>query len=253
MMPLGTCVQSLLSELKPSAGATGTAIKTHREKPEGINVSRPWLQQLDKQMTKRARTEAATEGTQVDHEDRSDDGDGEEADEQWHDHTTVIEAVKSARRDIEQKRELRISLFKISLLGGQWQIQRTGRSVYGLRVDVVKNTIVDELSNVWHVRKSASFEYNVYSREGAEILVEAWMDRMQFVAAVWDAHGRSSLVFPAKCHDVFVYAPEIQDRFMSLTERSRSRLAQFALIWPSSTAAQGQASSSHTNSAEPVV
>eukprot|EP00971_Amphidinium_carterae_P264781 5252304-Amphidinium_carterae.1 len=80
-------------------------------------------------------------------------------------------------------------------------IARTGRSVYGLRVDIVKHTILDELANVWQVRRSASFEYNVYSVEGAQILVDAWMERMQFVGSVWDAHGRSGTEFPAKCHD----------------------------------------------------
>eukprot|EP00971_Amphidinium_carterae_P312942 6218875-Amphidinium_carterae.1 len=244
LMPLAQVLDNLRLEIKPQAnihGGNTNPSKTHRG---DIAVDRPWLQQLDTQVRKGKREMKEVIADDVHEEGRDEDSGIEEADEVWKDHASVLQAVKDARTAYETKKELRLRMFKVSLLGGRWQMERTGRSVYGLRCDVVKGTVVDSLATVWGMRKSASFEYNVYSNAGAEVLVDAWMERMEHVALVWEAHGGSTSAFPAKSFDTSGYSRELEERFVALNERCRSRFAQYGNIWPCGAAPAKQASSS---------
>eukprot|EP00971_Amphidinium_carterae_P136209 2698929-Amphidinium_carterae.1 len=179
MVPLSTCIEALRPEVKQrSEVLQGSTSSVSRERGSGINEQRPWLQQLDQKMSKRKRTIEREEDIEPgEHTDPvQDESDGEDG--MWDDHKQVIDAVMNARTSYEAKREVRLRMFKISLLGGQWQMDRTGRSVYGLRCDVVKHSLLDELATTWMLKRSASFEYNVYSQEGAEVLLDGWMEIM---------------------------------------------------------------------------
>eukprot|EP00971_Amphidinium_carterae_P336458 6472834-Amphidinium_carterae.5 len=144
----------------------------------------------------------------------SDDDDDIEQEDVWVDHTRVVAAVRAAREDFQAKRDKRLDVFKISLLGGRWQMERTGRNVYGLRCDLVKSTIIEQLASVWQLHKSASFEYNRYSVEGAEILIDCWMERMEFLAILWDEHGRPYDKFPERALDTFKFSAELKGRII---------------------------------------
>eukprot|EP00971_Amphidinium_carterae_P349089 6490841-Amphidinium_carterae.1 len=230
--PLTQVLEALRMEIKPQGTSTSKPATGARERHQAVDVQRPWLQQLNAEMAKRKRGRTAT----MDNEDGAGSGSEEREDmeneDMWYDHAHIVEAVTAARSAYEQKREVRLRMFKISLLGGQWQMQRTGRTVYGLRCDVVRNSVVDLLATAWGLHKSASFEHNVYTQSGAETLVDAWMERMEWIATVWDEHGRPTKYFPSKASDTQGYSGELADRIRGLSARSRSRLAQFTSIWP---------------------
>eukprot|EP00971_Amphidinium_carterae_P219432 4356481-Amphidinium_carterae.1 len=59
--------------------------------------------------------------------------------------------------------------FKWTLLQGKWQETRTGRNIYGYRVDCRKATLPFLLAVAFSMKKSASFEENLYGQEGSSL------------------------------------------------------------------------------------
>eukprot|EP00971_Amphidinium_carterae_P134129 2657816-Amphidinium_carterae.1 len=172
MQPLGDCLLSLRGEMKPMSSTDGAAPRRDRGRPAELDLQRPWLHQLGESVAKNKRTARVIEDDTMEGERDEEDDARDEPETTWTDHKAVLEAVQSAKNIYESRKEIRQRMFKVSLLGGRWQVERTGRSVYGLRCDIGKNTTLHLMAVTWHINKSASFEYNVYSEHGARILVD---------------------------------------------------------------------------------
>ena len=122
-------------------------------------------------------------------------------------------------------------LFRWSMLGGAWQRERTGRAVYGVRVDIRPNTPLMAFARHYHLPLSASFENHAYTSEGGRLLAELWTLRMvelhdRWVTdgepAVWRPSGMADLVVPAAMHN----------RLDGLGRRGRTRLERIRSLKP---------------------
>ena len=81
------------------------------------------------------------------------------------------------------------SEFTVHILGGKWQQARTGRDIYGLRVDCRRESDCARMAAGLGISKSASFEYNKYGEEMAALLVELFKHKMLHLRRRWAYHG----------------------------------------------------------------
>ena len=94
--------------------------------------------------------------------------------------------MAAAARDKEEQETLAETLdkndFKVSALGGQWQVARAGRSVCDLRVDCKAKTDAFNLAAKFGLPRPASFECNKCSHGAAALLIDAYQHKMIFLA-----------------------------------------------------------------------
>ena len=148
-------------------------------------------------------------------------------------YTAVFEKLEAQRQGVLEDDVTDEDLFRTSVLGGQWQMQRVGREVYGVRVDVRKDTFVWELCNTFNLFKSASFENNIYSEAGGSALSRLWKDRMKFLARVWDAAGRPANKFPSEELQSYEPPEELKASLAAMQGRSLKRATAIKALQPS--------------------
>ena len=85
--------------------------------------------------------------------------------------------------------------FRWTLLGGEWQVQRTGRQVYGIRVDIKAHSPLHNFAVRFKLPRSSSFERNVYGSEGGQALAQLWSTRVSGLFLHWQSH-HEPVVFP---------------------------------------------------------
>eukprot|EP00971_Amphidinium_carterae_P344554 6485012-Amphidinium_carterae.1 len=76
-------------------------------------------------------------------------------------------------------------LFHISVIGGQWQLERTGRTVYGMRAQVRRHSELDNFCLANNIVRSAAFEYNKYPEAEANGLCQLFT---MFLAHLYRKH-----------------------------------------------------------------
>ena len=124
-------------------------------------------------------------------------------------------------------------MFKKTLLGGKWQVARTGRTLYGLRVDVVKGSgSLHSMCLKFKLPASASFEYNVYGESLAADLVAIWEMRMSALHAYWESHDCPE-TWPKDPIPPLELGTELQQRCESLKGRPAKRLQAIVSLCPS--------------------
>eukprot|EP00971_Amphidinium_carterae_P020975 413979-Amphidinium_carterae.1 len=116
-------------------------------------------------------------GTQISGDFSGDAPEGT-AEEDW---DTVFAEIADARDAVSAEDVHASEHFRVGLLAGQWQVARTGRSVYGLRTDVKSNSPMRACCVALSLRFSSSFEYNKFDQNGAEFLLSFWQFRMAFL------------------------------------------------------------------------
>eukprot|EP00971_Amphidinium_carterae_P016557 327138-Amphidinium_carterae.2 len=121
--------------------------------------------------------------------------------------------------------------FKWTLLGGQWQAQRTGRNIYGYRVDCRAGGLPFLLANTFHMSRSASFEQNVYGENGSSLMSELWASRMSWLASQWDSAGRPVDAFPA-IRTAFALSAEQEELGGTLAKRAKKRYDEIVKLLP---------------------
>ena len=114
-------------------------------------------------------------------------------------------------------------MFRTSLLGGQWQVERTGRAIYGIRVDVKKGTTAAELCAAFKLTKSSSFERSVYGEEGGSFLSKLWIHRMSFLCAAWEETGKAKKGISQQDLSKYVLPEEMEARMQTLEGKSLVR------------------------------
>eukprot|EP00971_Amphidinium_carterae_P203210 4032685-Amphidinium_carterae.1 len=75
--------------------------------------------------------------------------------------------------------------FSWQVLAGEWQIERTGRMVYGSRVDVKSGTELHNFVSTHLGAKSASFEDNRFGEKASHLLSRLWAQRVVELNDAW--------------------------------------------------------------------
>eukprot|EP00971_Amphidinium_carterae_P171666 3403402-Amphidinium_carterae.1 len=144
----------------------------------------------------------------------------------------VSDAVKEAKRALPAFHLDYSSLFRVSVLGGEWQVKRTGRSIYGVRVDGKTKGIITDLLACWpHLPRSASYDYSVYTSEGAHALAHLWMWKMAYIATQWQGADFTDTHFPPMDSEL-EYPQEHMSTVEQLGQRAQNRLKQIRMMWP---------------------
>ena len=76
----------------------------------------------------------------------------------------VYDDLEAERQELRQADvEVDANNYKWTVLGGAWQMQRQGREVYGLRVDLRHGSAVHDFARNFGLGLSSSYDYNIYS------------------------------------------------------------------------------------------
>ena len=151
----------------------------------------------------------------------------------------VHESYQAAYADLEAHRlahpaavqPVLEDFFRFAVRGGAWQAQRTGRAVYGLRVDIRHDTELFSFAQHFNLSRSASFERNVYGDNGGQALAKIWAGRLQHLFQHWDSQGRPS-DFPVQDLPPYEVAPDLLAQTASFTNRASARLKKVRELLP---------------------
>ena len=100
------------------------------------------------------------------------------------------EELEDARQQINTTADELDEHFKISLLGGSWQVARTGRVIYGCRADIRPRSPLQDYVRAFGLKLSQSFENNLYTEEGGLALSLLWRHLMCHQARHWQQEGK---------------------------------------------------------------
>ena len=78
--------------------------------------------------------------------------------------------------------------FTVHLLGGRWQMERSGRLKYGLRFDLKSQTPLFLFAEKFVLPKSASFDHELYGESLGHLLGTIWMQRHRQLYEHWLEH-----------------------------------------------------------------
>ena len=124
-------------------------------------------------------------------------------------------------------------LFAYTLLGGAWQIKRTGRALYGHRVDIRKETVVRTFAEHFAMPCSASFEFSKFSAKGSALMVRLWSRRMHALAVAWDNSDRPADMLDRRAAVEFDAEDIMEDLRRLVPPAGRKRMQETLDLWPS--------------------
>eukprot|EP00971_Amphidinium_carterae_P041792 821360-Amphidinium_carterae.2 len=122
-------------------------------------------------------------------------------------------------------------LFRWQVMGGSWQMERTGRSLYGVRVDIKAATSLHAFSSRFRLGLSASFEYNVYTEAHAEGFARLWAERILTLYEHYSACGESAEWTGRTCGTTTLSA-ELGEVLATLPKRAQTRVARIQVLRP---------------------
>ena len=128
-------------------------------------------------------------------------------------------------------------MFREHLLGGSWQVSRTGRVVYGLQSVARPHTSVEALAKHFRLPKSAAFEYNIYGQELSAHLSQLWRRRMHHLSEHWVAKGKPESYPVVSSLPSFVVPEDLQASMQSCQGRSARRRDAILQLLPASVSA----------------
>ena len=111
-------------------------------------------------------------------------------------------------------------------------MERTGRTIYGVRVDVKKGTAAAELCAAFKLTKSASFERSVYGEEDGSVLSRLWIHRMSFLCAAWEDAGKSEEGIAKQVLASYTLPSDLERKPQALTGKSLARARAILKIQP---------------------
>ena len=144
----------------------------------------------------------------------------------------AFQELEDQRLDLKDEHDKTGSdFFSWNLMGGDWSVHRAHREVWGIRVSVRRNTELDEFARAHGLALSASFDDEVYTRNGASELAQLWQSRMMQIMNTWIAAGR-----PSTCSGLSVpqLAPDERQEaiFASFSQRAQTRLNRILTLLP---------------------
>eukprot|EP00971_Amphidinium_carterae_P046853 923017-Amphidinium_carterae.4 len=122
--------------------------------------------------------------------------------------------------------------FRVSLLGGKWQLERTGgeRSTYGLRVDIINSIDMDTFVRRFGLTRSGSYEFNVFGQTGSEAMTQLFTRRYTFLFEQWHSAERPN-AYPVSLPNM-----EVSEAMLlpprELPQRGRLRVDKLLRVTP---------------------
>lgn len=236
LQPLQPIITALLPDIKPEKAPAPERRKPIPTAEEPLLQEFPWLASISEQEAglprKRAR-QSADGGVSEEMEARSaSEGAAESSEDEDAQYDQLFCALEEKRCVLKDDESLQQEMFRTSLLGGRWQLERRGRSVYGVRIDVKANSLASEFCGAFRLNKSASFEQNVYGEVAGNALAKLWGHRITFLATRWEASGKDPGHFPRECLAAYQPPEELRGVLQSLTDKALRRAQQIQALTP---------------------
>eukprot|EP00971_Amphidinium_carterae_P261748 5192527-Amphidinium_carterae.1 len=121
--------------------------------------------------------------------------------------------------------------FRTHVLGGNWQMQRTARAVYGHQSVIKRPSDMHEFATQFRMKLSAAFENNRYGQHMSPLLALMWRRRMTMLYEYWRDNGRPEML-PPGCVPTLVYTHEMQTALETANEQSRRRAEDISKLLP---------------------
>eukprot|EP00971_Amphidinium_carterae_P213861 4244580-Amphidinium_carterae.1 len=122
-------------------------------------------------------------------------------------------------------------LFTWQILGGAWQRERTGRDLYGVRVNVKAATDLYTFASRFRLGLSASFEYNIYTEIHSEAFARIWAERLLVLFEDYVNGGERLDWTGASCARSELPA-ELTDVLATLGKRAQTRVSKILDLRP---------------------
>eukprot|EP00971_Amphidinium_carterae_P285135 5660116-Amphidinium_carterae.2 len=172
--------------------ANHTSIE-HKRETRRVTAEDLWLEQYELGVAA-SRLHKFSAATHM-HESAPPEHPNEESDDHERAYTLVREELEEQRHRLNE-RDLQdtSNQFRVTLLGGKWQLQRTAgeRSTYGLRVDVIPSTDMDQFVRRFALTRSGSYEFNVFGKSGSEAMTQLFIKRYSYLFEQWQRAERPS-------------------------------------------------------------
>ena len=127
--------------------------------------------------------------------------------------------LEEMRRAIRDDVDAQTELFRTALLGGEWQKERTGRSIYGIRADVRSASKADQ------------FCATLYGEAVGAMLAKFWMHRMGFLVDCWERASQPANDFPRNALEAYQAPADIEAKWSTFEGRVKKEPKLFG-NWP---------------------
>ncbi|CAE7712127.1 unnamed protein product [Symbiodinium sp. CCMP2592] len=220
LQPLDLILDAAASEKKVAKERSEPSRKSVVAEPDAeLTAQYPWLRTFVGTAAASKRKRASC----------TDDADFSSEDIQYDD---LFEQLEEQRCVINAAFETLADQFRTSLIGGDWQLRRTGRVVYGVRIDVKAGSSMAEFCAKFSLAKSASFEQSVYGDEPGQALGKLFIHRMSFLMQLWEDLGRPDHGIPADRLTDYVPAPDLETVLSTTTGRVQQRYRKILALAP---------------------
>eukprot|EP00971_Amphidinium_carterae_P349305 6490953-Amphidinium_carterae.2 len=176
---------------------------------------------------------SAVENEVAEMSDESDRDEGEReqdiVDKLFEEVSTEVYGRYDAGRGVDD--EAYTELFNWQVLGGAWQRERTGRNLYGVRVNIRPDSALHVFATRFGLGCSSSFEYNIYTEVHAEGFARVWAGRILKLYDEYLASEESVDWNGSSCMNSELPA-ELEDVLASLTKRAQTRVRKIVALRP---------------------
>ena len=227
LQPLLPMLKALAPEQAREPEVLPPATARRRAAEPSLVEKHPWLAavtSLKEPQERSDREELPDDAAEDSLGDKASEDDGlEGASGQDGDYDELFTALENQRCVLRGDVTAHSDMFRTSLLGGQWQVERTGRTIYGVRVDAKPGTTAAELCAAFKLTKSASFERSVYGEEGGSFLSKLWIHRMSFLCAAWEETGKAKKGLSQQDLSKYELPAEMEAKMQALEGKSLAR------------------------------
>jgi len=194
----------------------------------------PWLAQWQAQGAQPKRSRPSTEQA----EQETPMADAGEATEGLED--TLAEAVllrafeglRHAREELDQEAARDVTPdFKLSVLGGQWTFQRTGRE-YDYYLAACAHKASESFATNYYLGRSSRYAVATYGDMVASAMARGWCHRMQHYYNIFAAQDDAQFLFTEADDASYTEPAEVTELATSATGRLAQRVAELRSIKP---------------------
>eukprot|EP00971_Amphidinium_carterae_P348405 6490470-Amphidinium_carterae.2 len=166
----------------------------------------------------------SSEGIQEESEPPLSDDDVDE--KRWTEAYAALEIDREAIRVQDMQVD---EWFRFDLMGGAWNISRSGKVAYGPRVSAKPNSLAAAFLKTFGVANSASFEHSTYGEQISHKLAALWKEEVTRKALFWHAEGSPPL-WPQEKYTSAPHPPECDMDPSLLNARARTRREKILAI-----------------------
>ena len=145
----------------------------------------------------------------------------------------AYDELERAREQWHDDKHSQEENFVTAILGGKWQVARTGRSVYGVRVDAKAGTSVHTFLKHASLHLSASFDFHTYGEDTAYTFAGWWKQRVLFLHGLWKEAAGLLADFPLDRIAEWRADPAPESLFSSFNAKQRRRADAILKLAPS--------------------